>query len=221
MSPTGAAVTLEALDTGLRQYQPDSRNPVTVGLSGGCRHVTGGDLLQIATGRFREAGESTVTKDTAGGATHSGNCEAVGVRAHTSGRCRPVVDRPNRVNLRDTRAAPTYSIPAHASLGRTRVPILQLAVVITPKTRTQRSRAMSPMETFDCRAEITWPPACLPIQQTTFRELTWRWHGCARITRYDTCVHGGMAVEMGLDGVDQRLPRRGTAILWRPGPAHG
>jgi hypothetical protein len=92
MSPTGAAVTLEALDTGLRQYQPDSRNPVTVDLSGGCRHVTGGDLLQIATGRFREAGESTVTKDTAGGATHSGNCEAVGVRAHfrsVSARRRP------------------------------------------------------------------------------------------------------------------------------------
>jgi hypothetical protein len=66
MPPAGAAITIEALSTGLRQYQPDSRQPVTVGVAGRCRPVTAGTSLQIATGRFREAGESTVTKDTAG-----------------------------------------------------------------------------------------------------------------------------------------------------------
>src|ERR1700740_2693337 len=35
----------------------------------------GRDLLQIAARRFREAGGSTVINHTAGGATHSGNCE--------------------------------------------------------------------------------------------------------------------------------------------------
>ena len=163
-----------------------------------------------------------MTKDTVGGATDSGNCEAVGVRAHTFGRCRPVVDRPNRVNLRDTRAAPTYSTPAHASLGCTRVPILQLAVVITPKTRMQRSRRdESDGDDRFAAPKLLGPQGVCPSDKRLFVNSPGGGHACARITRCDTCVHGGMAVAMGLDDVDQRQPHRGTTILWRPGPAHG
>ena len=46
--------------------------PCSCRLSRAVQTRYGRDLLQIATGRFREAGESTATKDTAGGATHSG-----------------------------------------------------------------------------------------------------------------------------------------------------
>jgi hypothetical protein len=72
MSPTGAAITLEALSTGLRQCQSLKHKPCSCRLSRAVQTRYGRDLLQIATGRFREAGESTATKDTAGGATHSG-----------------------------------------------------------------------------------------------------------------------------------------------------
>jgi hypothetical protein len=38
----GAAGTVEVLDTGLRQYQPDSKNPLAVGLSGGAETLRAG-----------------------------------------------------------------------------------------------------------------------------------------------------------------------------------
>ena len=68
-SPPHAAITPDALNTGLRQCQSESTNPVAIG-STGVPTRSGGDLLQIATGRFREAGESTVKNHIAGGRTN-------------------------------------------------------------------------------------------------------------------------------------------------------
>jgi hypothetical protein len=107
MSPAGAAITPDALNTGLRQCQSESANPVTIG-STGVQTRSGGDLLQIATGCLREAGESTVKNHTAGGAL--GKLQnAVGVRVHSHVWHQPVVDDPNRVDPRDMRAIPRYS----------------------------------------------------------------------------------------------------------------
>jgi hypothetical protein len=72
MSPTGAAITLEALSTGLRQCLVRKHKTCNCRLSRAVQTRYGRDLLQIATGRVREAGESTVIDDTAGGATHPG-----------------------------------------------------------------------------------------------------------------------------------------------------
>ena len=167
MSPTGAVITPDALSMGLRQCQSESTISVTVGLSG-VQTRSGGDLVD----RHRTfPGGWGVNRDKGyrRGRDGLGNCEAVGVRAHTFGRCRPVVDRPNRVNLRDTRAAPTYSTPAHASLGRSRVPILQLAVVITPKTRMQRSRRdESDGDDRFAAPKLPGPQGCLPNPTNDF-----------------------------------------------------
>jgi hypothetical protein len=65
MSPKGAAITPDALNTGLRQCQSESANPVTIGSTGGADTFRRGPL-QIAAGRFRKAGESTVINHTAG-----------------------------------------------------------------------------------------------------------------------------------------------------------
>ena len=166
----------------------------------------GRDLLQIATGRFREAGESTVTKDTVGGATHSGNCEAVGARAHTFGRCRPVVDRPNRVNLRDTRAAPTYSTPAHAS-RRHQSAHPAAGCRYQPNTRMQRSRRdESDGDDRFAAPKLRGFQGVCPSNKRLFVMPPGGWHACARITRCNTCVRGGMAVAMGMDDVDHASP---------------
>ena len=117
MSPTGAAITPDALNTGLRRCQSESTNPVTIG-STGVQTRYGRDLVKIAAGRFREAGESTVINDTAGGALGK-LLNAVGVRAHPFGQCQPVVDHPNRVDLRDMRAISIYSTAGHMLLGKT------------------------------------------------------------------------------------------------------
>jgi hypothetical protein len=65
MSPMGAARTRGKPSTRLRQFQPESANPVAYRFSRTIRRVTAGiwyrspDPLPIATGRFRKAGEST------------------------------------------------------------------------------------------------------------------------------------------------------------------
>jgi hypothetical protein len=66
MAPTGAAITVEALSTGLRQCQSESTKPCNCRLNRAVQTRDDRDLFQIATGRFREAGESTAIKDTAG-----------------------------------------------------------------------------------------------------------------------------------------------------------
>jgi len=60
-------VAIKALSTGFCQGQSES---ATLKLSAQPSVQTriGGDLLQIATGRFREAAESTLIYDNAGGA---------------------------------------------------------------------------------------------------------------------------------------------------------
>jgi hypothetical protein len=140
MSPTATAITLEALDTGLRQCQPDSKYRVTVGLSGGADTLRAGTSYRSPPDVSGRLGSQPRLRIAQGARRTRELRNAVGTRAHTFGQSQLVVDDPNRIDLRDTRAAPTYSTPAHASLGRTGVPILQLAVVITPKTRMQRSR---------------------------------------------------------------------------------
>jgi hypothetical protein len=44
MSPTGAAITPDALNTGLRQSQSESKNPVTIGSTGGADTFRRGPL---------------------------------------------------------------------------------------------------------------------------------------------------------------------------------
>jgi hypothetical protein len=110
MSPKGAAITPDALNTGLRQCQSESANPVTIG-STGVQTLRRGPL-QIATGRFRKAGESTVINHTAGHAL--GKLQnPVGVRVHRHGRCERVVGHPNLLDLRDMRSVPMHSTTGH------------------------------------------------------------------------------------------------------------
>jgi len=82
-------------------------DPVTVGYAV-CGHGTGGDLEQIATGRFREAGESTAPHHIPEGCLRRQN--ATGVRA----RCFRVVAAGRRHHpsprARDMRAM--HSLPA-------------------------------------------------------------------------------------------------------------
>jgi hypothetical protein len=72
-SPTGPAIILEALYTGLRQCQSESTNPVAVGQAGRCRSVTAGTFLQIATGRFRAGWGVNRARQYRSGHPHSGN----------------------------------------------------------------------------------------------------------------------------------------------------
>jgi hypothetical protein len=100
MRPTGAAaITHEALSTGLRQAQSESTNPVTVGSSGEVQTRCGGDLLQIATGRVREAGESTAIEITAAPPPFGESLVCAGVLVQIFGQCQPVADHSNRANL--------------------------------------------------------------------------------------------------------------------------
>jgi hypothetical protein len=99
MRPTGAAITPEPLSTRLRQAHSESTNPVTVGSSGEVQTRCGGDLLQIATGRVREAGESTAIEITAAPPPFGEALVCAGVLVQIFGQCQPVVDHSNRVNL--------------------------------------------------------------------------------------------------------------------------
>jgi hypothetical protein len=104
-SPPRAAITPDALNTGLRQCQSERHKHCSNRLNEGEQTRSGGDLLQIATGRFREAGESTVKNDTVGGALGKLR-NAVGVRVQSPIWHQPVIDDPNRVDPRDVRAIP-------------------------------------------------------------------------------------------------------------------
>jgi hypothetical protein len=74
MRPTGAAGTVELLDTGLRQYQPDSKNPLAVGLSGGAETLRAGTSHRSppdVSGRLGSQPGYRIPQ----GVTHSENCE--------------------------------------------------------------------------------------------------------------------------------------------------
>jgi hypothetical protein len=63
MRPTGAAGTVGVLDTGLRQYQPDTKNPLAVGLSGGAETLRAGTSYRSppdASGRLGSQPESRI-----------------------------------------------------------------------------------------------------------------------------------------------------------------
>jgi hypothetical protein len=116
MSPTGAAITPDALNTGLRRCQSESANPVRIG-STGCADTSGGDLYRSPPDVSGKAGESTAINDTAGRAL--GKLQnAVGVRVHRHGRCERVVDYPNLLDLRDMRAVPIHSTTGHMLLAK-------------------------------------------------------------------------------------------------------
>jgi hypothetical protein len=116
MSPTGAAITLEALSTGLRQCQSESTNPVAVGLAGRCRPVTAGTSYRSppdVSGRLGSQPRLRIPQ----GSDALGNCETPSAYEHTFDQSQLLVGDSNRTDLRDTRAASTNSTPVHASLG--------------------------------------------------------------------------------------------------------
>ena len=90
-------------------------NPGTVGFIPGADTLAGGDLLQIATGRFREAGESTAITIPQG--AHSGNYETPSAD-ECAARSERVVDRSNRADLRDMHAVPIYSTTGHMLVAK-------------------------------------------------------------------------------------------------------
>jgi hypothetical protein len=116
MSPTGAAITPDALNTGLRQCQSESANPVRIG-STGCADTLRRGPLQIAAGRFREGWGVNRNKPYRRARTRELQ-NAVGVRVHRHGRCERVVDYPNLLDLRDMRAVPIHSTTGHMLLAK-------------------------------------------------------------------------------------------------------
>jgi hypothetical protein len=91
MRPTGAAGTVEVLDTGLRQYQPDSTNPLAVGLSAGAETLRTGTSYRsppAVSGRLGSQPGYRVPQ----GVRRTGDCETPsGVRVHPYGQSPLVV----------------------------------------------------------------------------------------------------------------------------------
>jgi hypothetical protein len=135
MSPTGAAITLEALSTGLRQCQSLSTNPVTVGLAGRCRPVTAGTSYRSPPDVSGRLGSQPRLRIPQGERRTRELRNTVGVRAHFRSVSAPRRRSQSDRSPRHARRSNKFHLGT--CLSRTRLPILQLAVVTShaaPKT---------------------------------------------------------------------------------------
>lgn len=116
MSPTGAAITPDALSTGLRQCQSESTISVTVGLSG-VQTRSGGDLIDRQRTFPGGWGVNRDKRYLRERTREIAKCPRR-VPAHRHAQSQPAVDDP-RVDLRDMRVVPIYSTAGHMLLGKT------------------------------------------------------------------------------------------------------
>jgi hypothetical protein len=117
MSPTGAAITLEALSTGLRQCLSESTNPVTVGLAGRCRRVAAGTSYRSPPDVSGRLGSQPRLRIPQGVRRTRELRNAVGARAHSRSVSAHRRGSQSK-DLCDMRAIPTCSSAGHMAAPR-------------------------------------------------------------------------------------------------------
>jgi hypothetical protein len=168
MAPTGAAITVEALSTGLRQCQSESTKPCNCRFIRRCADTLRRGSLTDRRRTFPGGWGVNRDKGYRRGARSPGIAQ-YRRRASTPvfGRCQRVVDHPNRVDLRDTRAVPMCSAVGHIILLQLDAVLSQAAPIIgfcqlnsrQASVLNQYGSSIQPGSIVRRRTRLGYPPA--------------------------------------------------------------